>query len=301
MLGSGADTGIVDGQLDLELVPTARLGRVLEAARGRRGLNLERVAAKTDHHFSPQALSAIEGGRLRLERDELEMLSEVYGVGTGELIPGRGELIIDLEGGTLAAGVHQRRLTEDAATDSDEVLVQYLSLVYAMREIEPGRPVPLRDLDLSVLSEALLESPGSLERRLKVLMANPDDQVGQRTRRLSRRLIVPAAGILVGATAVGVVVMIQSGGETPPPATVEIGEAVVQERGGEVETRTSMEAGTSVEPAAGVMGEVELIPPMVVKRGQDGQIVEVTPSEAQLIPPLVIESPEADTSVDGFD
>lgn len=296
-----ADTGTVDGELDLELVPTARLGRVLETARAARGLDLERVAARTDHHFSPQALSAIEGGRLRLERLELEMLADVYGVRSGELIPGRGELVIDLEGGTLAAGVHQTRLTDGAATEPEEVLVQYLSLVYTMRDIEPGRSIPLRDLDLEVLSQALADSPDGLHGRLTALMANPDDRIGQRSRRLRRRLVVPAAGILVGATAVGVLIMIQAGGDSAPPGGVDIGDAIVVERGGEAEVRTGMAPGTAADPAAGVMGEVELIPPMIVKRGQDGTIVEVTPSEAQLIPPLVIEAPPTDATGDGFD
>jgi len=263
-------------------------------------LDLERVAEQTNHHFSPQALAAIEDGRLRLEREELEMLSEIYRVRSGELIPDRGELVIDLESGTLAAGVHQRRLS-GTVTDPDEVLVQYLSLVYAMREVEPGEPVPLRELDLDVLATALEDSASSLEGQLTALMSNPDDRVGQRTRRLRRRLVVPAAGILVGATAVGVLVLIQSGDEAQPVPDVDIGDAIVVERGGEAEVREGMAPGPEVAPAAGVMGEVELIPPMVVKRGQDGQIIEVTPSEVELIPPLVVEPPAGEGPSESFD
>ena len=299
--GRSADTGLVDGERDLELVPTARLGRVLEAARSQRGLDLQRVAAKIDHHFSPQALSAIEAGRLRLERGELEMLSDVYGVRSGQLIPGRGELVIDLDGGSLAAGVHQRRLAEGSTTGPEEVLVQYLSLVYTMRGIEVGSSIPLRDLDLDVLAEALSDDADNLRNRLQILMANPEDCIGQRSRRLTRRVVVPAAGILVGATAIGALIMIQSGGDSVPPGTVDIGDAIVVERGGPAEVRTSMAPGPAAEPAAGVMGDVELIPPMVVKRGPDGSIVEVTQSEAELIPPLVVEPPEGSAPGDSFD
>ena len=163
------------------------------------------------------------------------MLSEVYGVRTGELIPDRGELVIDLEGGTVAAGVHQRRIESSGAADPEEVLVQYLALVYAMRGIEPGQPLQLRDVDIGVLAVALADSPAHLESRLEELMLNPDDRVGQRSRRLSHRLIVPAAGILVGATAVGILVMISARDGSPPPPEVDIGDAVIVERGGEIE------------------------------------------------------------------
>jgi transcriptional regulator with XRE-family HTH domain len=296
-----ADTAFVDSQLDLELVPTRRLGRVLQTARAERGLNLDRVAEQTNHHFSPQALSAIEAGRLRLEADELEMLSDIYGVRSGQLIPDRGELVIDLEGGTLAAGVHHRALSDGDTTDPEDVLIQYLSLVYAMRDIEPGRPVPLRDVDLVILAQALQDSPEQLETRLTALMSNPEDRVGERTRRLRRRLVVPAAGVLVGATAIGVLVLIQSGGDSPPTPVVEIGDAIVVERGSDAEIRSGMAPRAGAEPAAGVMGDVELIPPMVIKRGADGQIIEVTPSDVELIPPLVVEPPAGGGPADSFD
>lgn len=300
-IGRPADTGNVDGQLDLELVPTVRLGRVLQVARGERGLDLARAAERTNHHFSPQALSAIEAGRLRLERDELEMLSEIYGVRSGELIPDRGELVIDLESRTLAAGVHHRDLGQDLATDPEDVLVQYLSLVYTMRGIEPGRPVPLRDLDLEVLAEALEDDPGNLRTRLEQLMANPEDRIGERTRRLRRRLVVPAAGVLVGATAIGVLVLIQARDSAPPEPEVQIGDAIVVERGSDPEIRTGMSTEVDGVPAVGVMGDAELIPPMVIRRGQDGQIVQVTPSEVELIPPLVVEPPPGEGPADSFD
>lgn len=95
--------------------------------------------------------------------------------------------------------------------------------------------------------------------------------------------------------------MIQSGGDTAPPPAVEIGEAVVVEPGGTPEVRNGMAPEVGAQPAAGIMGDVELIPPMVVKRGQDGQIVEVTPGTPELIPPLVVEGPDGEGSTGNFD
>ena len=62
-----------------------------------------------------------------------------------------------------------------------------------------------------------------------------------------------------------------------------------------------MAPAIDAEPAAGIMGNVELIPPMVVKRGADGRIVEVTPSDVELITPLVVEPPEGGGPAAGFD
>ena len=90
----------------------------------------------------------------------------------------------------------------------------YLGLIVALRGGVPGTAIPLRQSDLEVLSDALLVEPEDIEERLALLMTNPRDRVGRRCRRLSRRAVVPEAGILVAATGEGLLVLDGHGVQT---------------------------------------------------------------------------------------
>lgn len=182
--------------------------------------------------------------------------------------PGRTELVIDLDTGTISAGPHTGQVGN--AGDTDAVLVGYLDLVYEMRGLEPGAHVPIRQLDLDVLSTALGAATGELEDRLDAFMV-VDAASGSRR---WVRIIVPAAA--AGVLAIGAVALLQtSSGD------------------GESEPTTDVPAGvpTPVTPE----GDVGLIPPLVLEIDPEtGEAVEVPPGEAEIGDAVVVERDSVD-------
>jgi transcriptional regulator with XRE-family HTH domain len=254
------------------IVPPNRLGRLLRETREARGETREQVAARLGDGATPTLLDDVEGGTFDLTDRDVAVLSDAYGVQTRELVPARSRLVIDLSQGTVAVAGQVRAFATD---DADEVLTRYLSLVYTLRGLPPGTPVPLRDLDLAVLGQALRMGAGEVEAKLVGLMQDPERRVGTTTRDLRRRLIVPAAGLLVAVTAVGALVLVtRDGDSTPSPDTAPVAAeepvlppssllpATQQEAGNEQVERT--EGSTPAEvPATGTSG---LIAPATAER-----------------------------------
>lgn len=275
------------------IVPPTRLGRLLRTTREERGETREQVAARLGEGATPALLADVEGGTFDLTDRDVAVLSDAYGVQTRELVPSRSRLVIDLTQGTVAAAGERRAFATD---DPDEVLTRYLSLVYALRGLPAGTPVPLRDLDLAVLGQALRLGAGEVEARLVGLMQDPQQRVGTTTRDLRRRLIVPAAGLLVAVTAVGALVLVTRDGdkadaETGPVAPVAADEpllpaeglipAAVIEQGGEQVERTdeaeTAEAIPATEaPPATTAPVAEATPPATTAPAapQDDVVVE---------------------------
>jgi len=195
----------VTGLDTLTLVPPMRLGRLLVERRRARGLDLVTLARSTAGRFDATVLTAIEAGRLSLSDEDLGHVSDLYGLHAEPAVrPRRTRLAIDAED---AVAEDQRHLAHRTGSDPDEVLIRYLGLVVALRAAVPGNPLPLRADDLVVLADALWLEPDEVEDRLDVLMANPRNRVGRRVARLSRRTVIPAAGILVAATEEGLLVL----------------------------------------------------------------------------------------------
>lgn len=160
----------------------------------------------------------------------------LHRVEPSEVVPGRAELVIDLDEGTVSAGPWSAAVPSDG-TDPDEVLTRYLALLYEMRDLDPGTPIPLRSLDVSVLSRALTLPALDVEQRLQVLMTPDDGRVERMRRLLSRRLLVPAAGVVVAATAAGVLVLLPG---TSPADGATIGADLGRVTGGSVATALSV-------------------------------------------------------------
>ncbi len=188
---------------DLLLVPPGRLGALLSNSRRTLGEDLPSLASKSDGMFDPRQLELIERGQASVNETQLRLIAELYQVGAGRIIPSRSHLVIDLDNQQLSAGNHS--LTFANNSDS-EVLEQYLALLYLLRETKPGTELTLRQPDLETLEEALRKSVDDIEDDLFRLMTQ--SIVEERTRWLSQRLVVPSAGLLVGLTAIGSVVMI---------------------------------------------------------------------------------------------
>jgi transcriptional regulator with XRE-family HTH domain len=245
------------------LIPTTRFGDVLRDAREHSGRSLDDLSEAAEQ-LTVTRLQAIEDGRAQVDEDLVVTLAELYGVEATDLAAHRGELVIDLDRGTVSAGGAERSLPvhgdehvlDASGPEGSEILTRYLSLVHALRGIEPGTPFPIRQLDVAVLGEALSWRQERVERELVQLMLDDTREIEHRTRSLRRRLIVPAAGVLVAATAVGALVFVRASNDGSP-------------------------APSSTNPAVVPAGEVDLgPPPLVLERDPEtGEISQVSPGD----------------------
>lgn len=228
---------------------------------------MEDLAAQS--FFTSRDLLEIEAGDRVLSDRELTEILHVYHVEAEDLVPSRTKLVIDLAERTVAAGGELRTLAGRAPT-ADEVLASYLSLVYALRRVTPGSDLVLRDADLDVLARALELTKPAVAERLHRLIREPAGELQRRSRLLRGRVLVPMAGVLVAATAVGALVLVQPGA----------GEAVVPEPGSGPEpafvvanpdgTTTPVFVGDGLDPADLPAGAVGLAP--ATQQDRDGPL-----------------------------
>lgn len=153
--------------------------------------------------FSPSYLEAIERGRIPLDEDVVDRIVDLYEVESGPVLPGRSKLLLDLEQQRLHVG--SSSISFDSPT-ADALLERYVSLLYLLRDTTPGKRLTLRDDDLNVLGESLGRNESRLRDELLAIMAS--NETVDRTARLARRKAVLGAGLLVGATAVGSLVIV---------------------------------------------------------------------------------------------
>lgn len=184
------------------LVPPGRLGTLLIEHRNRHGLNVADLAVRTNR-FTARELEAAERGGVSLSDDAVDALMELYGVDLQTGTYGRSELVIDMTANTI--GVGATSLSFDGPT-RDLVLERYVSLLYLLREQPVGVKLPLRDNDLDTLGTALDQPQRLLISDLHAIM--DDRRTVERTRRMGRRRRVLQAGLLVGATMAGALIMV---------------------------------------------------------------------------------------------
>ncbi|MEM7095379.1 MAG: helix-turn-helix transcriptional regulator [Actinomycetota bacterium] len=203
------------------LVPPGRLGALLIEHRQRAGCSVADLAARSPR-FSPSELDRLERGGTELADRDVEAVLGLYGVDLTAGTYGRSQLVVDLPAHTVAVG--DTKLRFDAPT-ADVVLERYVSLLYLLREQPVGTQLPLRAADLDTLGSTLDRPELTLIDDLHAIMG--DRRTVGRTRRLSRRPRVLRAGVLVGATVVGALVMI--GDVLPASASPVTGDASAQD------------------------------------------------------------------------
>ena len=281
------------------LIPPRRLGTLLSEARARKGFTLEDLAERSNGRFSLSALSSIERGSRDVSDEDAKRLAAIYELEATSLVPPRSKLIVDLNEGLLT--VDDRTLRVGRSTPSrDEVLARYLTLVYSMRRLDPGAPLTLRVDDLDVLGRALRVGSRTLEADLEALIAHPDQLLGWRSRLLKRRVLIPAAGVMVALLGVGALVLVQgpqtvdAGTNDPasvPAASVvvsvptDIGSAVVQERlpdgsAGPVVVRNGVDAPVTAQSDVGLIAPETTVQDATTSTGDGAASVERTPEQA---------------------
>ena len=271
-------------ELDLEqisLVPQRRLGALLSSARAAKGFTLEEVAEQSGGRFSTAALASIERGTRTSSDPELRALSALYGLEATSLVPARSKLVIDLDEGLMVVEDNRTKLSKHAR-DREDVLSRYLAMVYSMRQLEPGTQVPLRVDDLDVLGRALRVGTRTLESDLLSLMSNPRD-VGWRSRVLRKKVLIPAAGVLVAVCGAGALVLVSSDGAAQSGTSLhngvqgtslvsvgaQVGSAAVQERAADGSPGPIVVRGASTSTSTVDTG-VSLIDPIVQQRSAPG-------------------------------
>lgn len=192
------------------LVPPARLGALMVERRTEQGLGLVDMAKRSNGMFTPTYLENVERGRVSLDDRIVEHLVGLYQVEAGPVVPQRSELILDLDRHEL--GVGDQKVSVDSL-HADDVLERYVSLIYLLRGAQQGTDLMLRDRDLEVLATALGYSQADVRREVSSLIAAPDSV--QRAKKVRTGTIVAAAGILVGLTVVGTLVLVRGSNNQP--------------------------------------------------------------------------------------
>jgi transcriptional regulator with XRE-family HTH domain len=198
-------------------LPPARLGALLRAARRRAGLTRGRVAARAG--VTRSVVREVERGRSPAGAGDLAAaLAAACGTDLGQLVPARdapaaGAGVVSIAGHALALdGVRP-----------DALLGDFVALVARLRS-RPVRDVAtLRTGDLATIATALGTTTGDVEHRLvRLLGCTPGEARSLHREMLRRGVLVPAAGMVLGAAAVGALALaVDHGGAAPAPVEAD--------------------------------------------------------------------------------
>lgn len=190
---------------NLGLVPKRRLGALLAGRRALYGYDIGDMARRSMGRFSEADLLSIEAGQAELDDVAIEALSLIYEFNSSPPRAQRSKLIVaDDEDLPAPFGPDEY---DDAMIEA--VLERYIALLYLLRNMSVGEVLPLRSDDLEVLAGALGLAVEDTEVRLSEVMTERTLPVGEQVERMRRRLVVPAAGLLVGPTPAGMLVLVK--------------------------------------------------------------------------------------------
>jgi hypothetical protein len=176
---------------------------------------MRRHEAATRLGVSEGLLVAWERGTERVTDDGAAALVDLYGERLTALVPVREPVSVDL--GRIAVGSKIKVL---ASTAHDDVLAAYVELLRAVREAKPGTAVALRTSDLEVLATTIGTEVDDVEARIVELLRCTRTEARTLHDELRRRkLLVPVAGLALGAVAITGVVA-AAPGHAPAPTAV---------------------------------------------------------------------------------
>lgn len=179
-----ADHAQTDGMAPKEV------GRQLRHVRRKQGLSRSEVARSAG--LTRRELAAYERGRAEVPESDLWCLAGSCGVDVGELLPNRPPVKVSSDLSLLAIGDSIRYLRNPV--DDDEMLREYLAMIYELRNLPPGSRIPLRERDLMALADALGGSPEKIEARLVELIGMSQEEAAR-----LRAIIVPANALPAAA------------------------------------------------------------------------------------------------------
>jgi len=271
---------VVDGKdvqcISADLIPPVRLGRLLRQRRQDLGWSQAELASL--HGLDVADLDAVEAGVALIDEGTVALVESVYGIAHRSIVPQRAELVIDVDEGTIAAAEHQVDL--GGATHGEQVLTRYVALVYALRGLPVGSTITFRDIDLAVLGRALDADTGGVEERLHAMVSEHRPELWNTASVFRRAAVVPVAGLLVGLTAIGGLVLVQRSAGAPavhdPPPADQVG----------------LTLGVDGAPAHPSLGaNTEIADAVVIERPSSGAVL---PRELDIGQPAVLDRHDAD-------
>lgn len=187
------------------LVPPRRLGSLLAQRRTMHGCDLSDMAHRSRGRFSRADLEAAEAGTVQLDDATIEALALLYEVNSTPPSAQRSRLVIadeeDNPGATFVYG-----FTDDVVVT---ILQRYVALIYLMRNRPVGEVLRVRSDDAKILASAFGRSEADVVAALERIMTDDREIVEENADRMRRRLIVPAAGLLVGPSPMGMLVLVK--------------------------------------------------------------------------------------------
>lgn len=190
---------------NLGLVPQRRLGNLLSQRRIDHGYVVADMARLSASRFTELDLESIEAGEVSLDDGDIEALSLLFEFNSAPPRPQRSKLIIaDDEDVVLPGGSD-----EFSAEMVHEVLVRYVALLYLLRNEPVGDPLPLRVDDLDTLAQAFSCTVESIVEDIEAIKLTDAALIADQVAHMRRRLVVPAAGLLVGPTPAGMLLLVK--------------------------------------------------------------------------------------------
>jgi hypothetical protein len=189
----------------LGLVPQRRLGALLGDRREMYGYTVADMALRSSGRFTPRELESIEAGTVPLDDATVEALGLLYEFNSTPPTYQRSKLII-ADDEDMPVPVPHDQFSDDLRTS---VLQRYVALLYLLRSAEVGDMLRLRVEDVTTLSEAFDLTGQEVMELVETLMRDDTTAVGALSDRMRRRLVVPAAGLLVGPTPKGMLVLVK--------------------------------------------------------------------------------------------
>ncbi len=177
-----------------DAMPRQRLGTLLRDARKRRGLKRKEAAAAAG--TTAAKLRRYERGDEAVPADVCSRLAECYGDDLTAHVPLR--VPVRIASGDLAVG----DVRQPVGTDVDDVIAGYVDIVSRLRSAGPGDPLSLRTVDIMALAGALGLDREPIEQRIaEVLGCTPAEARRLHSELLSRKVILPVAGLAAGMAA----------------------------------------------------------------------------------------------------
>jgi hypothetical protein len=201
----------------LTLLPMRRLGVLLRERRHADERTIDEVAELSG--LTSEEVGLVEAGELALTDRQLDTVLLAYGTTAERLAAERSQVVIDIDRGEIVVADETAALGSDAPT-ADEILAAYLSLLYTVRQTQPGSPLVLRGHDVGVLARSLRLTEPDVRTRLDGLMHQPSGDLRRYHSGLRRRWAVPLAGVVIVAGVVGTVLLVRDDGGGTTPSTV---------------------------------------------------------------------------------